>query len=58
MDPITGHRCWEDSIPVQSLLLPALTPSFLRPLLLWKPINWLLSNCLSFRLCPCLGPSV
>lgn len=23
-----------------------------------KPINWLLSNCLSFRLCPCPGLSV
>lgn len=26
--------------------------------MLWKPIHWLLSNCLSFRLCPCPGLSV
>lgn len=26
--------------------------------MLWKPINWLLSNCLSFSLCPCPGLSV
>lgn len=34
------------------------TPFVLRPVLLWKPINWLLSNCLSFRGRPRPGPSV
>lgn len=51
-------HCREDDIPVQSPSLLTPTPFFLRPLMLWKPINWLLSNCLSFRLCPCAGLSV
>lgn len=55
--PINTH-CWEDDIPVQSSRVLTLTPLFLRPLMLWKPINWLLSNCLSFSLCPCPGLSV
>lgn len=45
-------------IPVQPSLLLTLTHFFLRPLMLWKPVNWLLSNCLSFRLRSYLGPSV
>lgn len=54
-----SHQYWrEDDIPVQSLSLLTLTPLFLRPLMLWKPVHWLLSNCLSFRLCPCPGLSV
>lgn len=50
-------ECGEEDIPVQPLSPLTPTPFFLRPLMLWQPINWLLSNCLSFRLCPCPGPS-
>lgn len=56
--PINTRR-EEDSRPAVAPAHPnSQTPFFLRPLMLWKPVNWLLSNCLSFRLRSYLGPSV